>query len=134
MTKIASLIGIISITLTAACTQMGDRGQTRQSVNFSTFQAEVILPYDAEIQTDSASKPDENGSLNIIAFSERSPVENLDFYLKALPSRGWALTSQKYADAISLQFVKGNQLMSIHITYRGEGLENKSLIRIVSER
>ena len=85
MTKIASLIGIISITLTAACTQMGDRGQTRQSVNFPTFQAEVILPYDAEIQTDSASKPDENGGLNIIAFSERSPVENLDFISKRFP-------------------------------------------------
>jgi len=134
MIKIASLIGIICITLTAACTQIGDRGQTRQSDNFSIFQAEVLLPDGAEIQTDSFSRVDANDGVNIIAFSERSPAENTDFYLRELPSRGWALTSHNVGNAISLQFVKGNQLMRIHITYRGEGLENKSLITIVSER
>ena len=134
MDKIASLIGIICITLTAACTQIGDRGQTRQSDNFSIFQAEVLLPDGAEIQTDSFSRVDANDGVNIIAFSERSPAENTDFYLKALPLYGWSLASQNVGNAISLQFVKGNQLMRIHIAYRGEGLENKSLITIVSER
>ena len=133
MIKIASLIGIICITLTAACTQIGDRGQTRQSDNFPIFQAEFLLPYGAELQTDSFSRVDANDGVNITAFAERSPAENLDFYLKELPSRGWMLMSQKVGEAISLQFVKDNQLMSIHITHKGEGLENNSLITIVSE-
>ena len=134
MSKIASLILIICITLTAACTQMGDRGHTRQSDNFSIFQAEVLLPYGAEIQTGSFSRVDANDGVNIITFSERSPAENVDFYFKKFPSYGWSLAPQKVDNAITLQFLKGNQLMRIHSTYRGEGLENKSLIRIVSER
>ena len=134
MIKIASLILIICITLASACTQLVDVGQTRQSDNFSIFQAEVLLPYGAEIQADSFSRVDANDGVNIIAFAERSPAENTDFYLRELPSRGWVLTSQKVGDAILLQFIKDNQLMRIHIAYRGEGLENKSLITIVSER
>ena len=134
MSKVTIVIGIICVTLSAGCALMGDRGQPRQSENFPSFQPKFLLPHGSDIQDDSYSRGDANGGVNITAFAERSPAENADFYLKALPLYGWSLASQKVDNAISLQFVKGNQLMRIHITYRGEGLENKSLITIVSER
>ena len=134
MIKVASLILIMCSALASACTQLGDRGQVRQSDNSPSFQSKFLLPYGSDIQDDSSSRVDANDGVTITAFAERSPAENADFYLKALPLYGWSLASQKVDNAISLQFVKGNQLMRIHITYRGEGLENKSLITIVSER
>ena len=134
MIKVASLILIMCSALASACTQLGDRGQVRQSDNSPSFQSKFLLPYGSDIQDDSSSRVDANDGVTITAFAERSPAENLDFYLRELPSRGWVLTSQKVGDAILLQFIKDNQLMRIHIAYRGEGLENKSLITIVSER
>jgi hypothetical protein len=86
----------------------------------------VPIPRDAEIQIDSVEK--------LVAVSDRSPAENLDFYIRELPPKGWMLESQRIGSGISLKFIKGSQLMSIQIISRGSGLENKSQILILIEQ
>ena len=63
------------------------------------------LPIDAEIQIDSVVK--------LVAVSDRSSTEDLDFYRRELSPRGWTLKSQKIGSGMSLKFIKRSQLMSI---------------------
>ena len=126
MIRSLSFVIIIYASLATTCSHLGPRAAISQSQNDLAFAVEVPLPRDAEIQIDSVGK--------LVAVSDRSPAENLDFYIRELPPKGWMLESQKIGSGISLTFIKGSQLMSIQIIHRGSGLENKSQILILIEQ
>ena len=126
MIRSLSFVIIICASLATTCSHLGPRAAISQSQNDLAFAVEVSLPRDAEIQIDSVGK--------LVAVSDRSPAENLDFYVRELPPKGWMLESQKIGSGISLIFIKGSQLMSIQIIHRGSGLENKSQILILIEQ
>ena len=126
MIRSLSFVIIVCASLATTCGQLGPRAANSQSHNDLAFAVEVPLPRDAEIQIDSVEK--------LVAVSDRSPAENLDFYIRELQPKGWMLKSQKIGSGISLTFIKGSQLMSIQIIPRGSGLENKSQILILIEQ
>ena len=126
MIRSLSFVIIICASLATTCSHLGPRAAISQSQNDLAFAVEVPLPRDAEIQIDSVGK--------LVAVSDRSPAENLDFYIRELPPKGWMLESQKIGRDISLTFIKGSQVMSIQIIHRGSGLENKSQILILIEQ
>ena len=126
MIRSLSFVIIICASLATTCSHLGPRAAISQSQNDLVFAVEVPIPRDAEIQIDSVEK--------LVAVSDRSPAENLDFYIRELPPKGWMLESQKIGSGISLKFIKGSQLMSIQIIRRGSGLENKSQILILIEQ
>jgi hypothetical protein len=63
--------------------------------------------------------------------SEKSQAVNLDFYLRYAASYGWELKSRKTDSIVILKFVKNTRLVTVEISYRGVGIENKSQITIV---
>ena len=111
MIRSLSFVIMVCASLATTCAQLGPRAANSQSQNDLVFAVEVPLPRDVEIQIDSVEK--------LVAFSDRSPAENLDFYIRELQPKGWMLKSQKIGSGISLTFIKGSQLMSIQIIYRG---------------
>ena len=126
MIRSLSFVVIICASLATTCAQFGPRAAISQSQNNLVFAVEVPLPRDAEIQIDSLRK--------LVVVADRSPAENLDFYLRELPSRGWTLKSQKIGSSIFVKFIKGSQVMSIQLIHQGSGMENKSQILILIEQ
>ncbi|MFQ3263663.1 MAG: hypothetical protein ACI9LH_001105, partial [Porticoccaceae bacterium] len=55
-------------------------------------------------------------------------------YLRYAANYGWGLKSRKTDSIIILKFVKNTRLVTVAISYRGVGIENKSQITIIHAR
>tara|TARA_B100000795_G_scaffold263483_1_gene242720 strand:- start:7627 stop:7869 length:243 start_codon:yes stop_codon:yes gene_type:complete len=78
--------------------------------------------------------PNTDEDERVVAFSGRSQSEILSFYLEKPLNYGWELKARKYAQPISLKFIKESQLVTVEIAYRGVALENNSQITLVREQ
>jgi hypothetical protein len=131
MSKFYGLVVFLYVMLAFGCAPLRDGGQITSYNKIASLVYDFPIPSEAQIQVSSVAESKLHEGTHTIALSEKSQAVNLDFYLRYAASYGWELKSRKTDSIVILKFVKNTRLVTVEISYRGVGIENKSQITIV---